>query len=57
MQIKQKEAMFSRAESGEWANRVEWDRGQVGEGTLTIATIFLTAFRPHIRGRGETIGF
>lgn len=30
---------------------------QVGEGTLTIATIFLTAFRRHVRGRGERIGF
>lgn len=33
--------------------RVEWDRVQVGEGTLTIATIFLTAFRPHVRGQGR----
>lgn len=32
---------------------MEWDRVQVGEGTLTIATIFLTAFRPHVRGEGR----
>ncbi len=30
---------------------------QVDEGTLTIATIFLTAFRPHVKGRGERISF
>ena len=36
----------------------EWDGVQGGEGALTIATIFLTAFRPHGRGRGgERIGF
>lgn len=46
--------MCNRTEIGEW---VEWHREQVGEGTLTIATIFLTAFRPHVRGRREKIGF
>lgn len=38
-------------------NRVVWDGGQAGEGTLTIATIFLTAFRPHVRGRREKRSF
>lgn len=40
-----------KVESG--GKSAEWDGVQGGEGTLTIATIFLTAFRPHGRGRGR----
>lgn len=30
---------------------------EVGEGTLTMATIFLTAFRVHIKAKEKRIGF
>lgn len=39
----------------EQKGRMGWSAGS--EATLTIATIFLTAFRQHVRGRGERIGF
>lgn len=35
----------------------EWDEVQEGEGGLTMATIFLTAFRAHVRGREKRMGF
>lgn len=44
---------LSGTQGGVWRNRLDWDGVHEGQGTLTIATIFLTAFRQHVRGMGE----
>lgn len=41
------------AEKAVFWKGIEQDGVQAGEGTLTIATIFLTAFRVHVRKRAK----